>query len=819
LPGHLPALIGRGDCVAELRHRVLETSLLTLTGTGGCGKTRLALQVGLELVEAFFGGVWLVDLAPVSDASLVVQTVATVLGVQDRAHEPIADTLLAILEHKQILLVLDNCEHQIDTVANLAQRLLRACSGVRLLATSREPLGIQGEITWRVPSLALPNRLESPDLEQVAASPAVQLFIARTQAVDRQFDLTRENARAVAEVCARVDGLPLAIELAAATLRVLGVEELRNRLDDRFALLPSADRTAPDRHRTLQATLDWSHHLLTPAEQVVFRRLAVFAGGCNLEAAESACSGEPIVRGFVLQALTGLVDKSLVVKMEVGGTARYGQLETVRQYARHKLCDAGEEASVQCHHAEWCMALLSRAAPHFQSAEEKHWLTRLEAERNNLRAALAWCATEGNASSELGLGMLDMLGYVWWNQQQQTEGRGWIERILRLDRGPARIACARVLNWGAEFATQQGDLQRSNKLAEEGLQVCREIGYAAGEGVALTRLGTNADTSRLHDHGLTLLEEGLRICLHSGDERSIYYARHKLAEAYRLDGNLDSATRLIEDNLELATRREDRWGIAQAICQLGVVASAREDFGRAAGLLEQSLSLWRASGAVRGPHGALLQLGRVALAQGQPERARKLIGESLRMCRDAWHTRQMALCLHALASVAAVTGEPTRAATLFGAAAALAERVAMPLPVGPGSGYARCRAAAHDQIGAAAFDRAWATGSALPIDQALSEAEELVAGRVCADDRNLMRAPESAGPVSKPANSKKLGRLTTRQTEVLRLVAEGKTDRQIARELVLSEKTVGRHLEDLFARLNVSSRAAASVVAVRNGLA
>jgi non-specific serine/threonine protein kinase len=513
------------------------------------------------------------------------------------------------------------------------------------------------------------------------------------------------------------------------------------------------------------------------------------------------------------------VDKSLVSKTDIRGTARYGQLETVRQYGRDKLLGSGEQDQVQRKHAEWCQALANKAAPHFQTSEEQLWMSRLETERDNLRAALAWCSAGESVEVTTGLELADVLSYVWWKQQRPTEGLRWIDLVLQLDRGPARPTRVRVLNWGAEFATQLGSLQRSDELADKALQVSREIAYDAGEGVALCRLGTNSDTRHIHDRGIGLLEHGLQIALKSGDAFSSSYARHKLAQAYHIDGNLDAATRLIEDNLALFTRRHDPWGIVESMCHLGGIAISRGDYVRAASLLEQGLALLEPIGATRGRQSALLDLGRVALAQGDAERARNLIGESLRLCRDAGMMRQIALCLYALASVAGATDQPRRSATLFGAAAALSERVSIPLAVGPRAADAHHRAAVEQQLGAEAFAGAVDLGRALPLREALSLADEIVAAR--GFDSNVLAAKsESTTSFHEVPRSGKPERLLTpRQADVLRLVAEGKTNRQIAAELVLSEKTVGRHLENIYSCLGVSSRAAATVIALRRGLA
>lgn len=823
IPAHLSELIGRDQDVVALQDCLLqpESALLTLTGAGGCGKTRLALQVAFELVETFADGVWLVDLAPLGDPSLVVEAAAAVLGVRERSGEPILDSLITRLEPRHLLLVLDNCEHLIDASASLVAALLTACPMVRVLATSREPLRVQGEITWRVASLAFPDPRRRPALDEVVPSPAAQLFTARAHAVQRAFELTAENAQVVAEVCARLDGLPLAIELAAAQMRVLGVEQLRDRLDDRFRLLVGGSRTAPSRQRTLRATLDWSYQLLTLTEQVVLRRLAVFAGGFSLEAAEAVGSGEPIECGDVLEALTGLVDKSLVLTRASNGAARHGLLETLRQYAQDKLREAGEEAALQLRHAEWCLTLVEAVAPHVWAPQEASWLARLELEHDNLRSALAWCEREGGTTgSMIGLRLVDVLHELWFTRGQLTEGRRWLERVLGIAGGSPSPLRVRVLNCVAQFAWHQSDGQYSDERAGQALRLSRDLGYKPGEVVALIYLGSNADAQGEYEQAVVLLEEALRLCSEDADTSGAWLARNNLAETLRHYGEADRTARLVEENLALATQRGDAGGIAQAVRQFGLLAEAQGDYTRAAQQLEESLALFEATGAERGRHWVLLELGRVVHARGDPERARALMGESLRLCREAWDRRGIARCLEGLASLAATTGQPTRAVSLFGAASSLREVSATPALPSDRRVYAPGLAAARDLLDDEDFAHAWDEGKTMPLERAIADAGEFAGPPLPQNRNDTLGAPASAtDPGLPPGQNRRTGRLTARQAEVLRLVAQGKTDRQIAAELVLSEKTVGRHLESIFARLGVTSRAAATLVATREGLA
>ncbi|HEV2741795.1 MAG TPA: hypothetical protein VGV91_01430 [Rubrobacter sp.] len=395
LPLELSSFVGREKELAEVGRLLENNRLMTLTGTGGCGKTRLALAVAGELVDGFEGGVRLVELAPLADPSLVPQAVGSTLGVREQPGRSPTETLSDYLRPKKALIILDNCEHLVEACAELAETLLRSCPKLRVLATSREALGITGEVAWPVPSLSLPDLRRLPEIEGLPRNEAIRLYLERTAAVKPSFALTEQNAPLVARVCYQLDGIPLAIELAAARAKVLSVEQIADRLDDSFRLLSAGGRTVSPRHSTLQAAMDWSHELLSDEEQVLFRRLSVFAGGFTLEAAESACAGEDLGGDEVLGLLSHLVDKSLVVAWERDEQMRYRLLETVRQYGRDKLRGSGEDAELGRRHAAFFVTLAEEAERERSGPDQARWLVRLEAEHDNVRAALSWSLGEG----------------------------------------------------------------------------------------------------------------------------------------------------------------------------------------------------------------------------------------------------------------------------------------------------------------------------------------------------------------------------------------------------------------------------------------
>ena len=683
LPIQLTSFIGREQEIAEITRLLATTRLLTLTGSGGCGKTRLALQVAATLLEKFENGVWFVDLSALSDPALVPQAVASALSVPEQPGRTLAEALMGFLRSKSLLVVLDNCEHLVVSCAHLTEALLRVCPSLRILATSREALNIGGEVTLRVPSLSLPDPKAPVSAEHLMRYEAVQLFVDRVRIAQPAFALTGRDVPAVARVCRRLDGIPLAIELAAPRVTVLSVEQIAERLDDRFSLLTAGTRTALPRQKTLRATMDWSYGLLPEKEQVLLRRLAVFAGGWTLDAAEAVCAQEGVEEQEVLDLLAHLVDKSLVLVDERDSGLRYRMLETVRQYSRDLLLGAGESPAVRKRHLAWFLRLAEQAEPQLLGADQTVWFDRLELEHDNLRAALEWSLENGEAGA--GLRLAGAVGRFWEVRGHLAEGRRWLEVVLRASGVAPTAARAKALKAAGNLVSfGQGDYASGRAFYEESLAIWRQMGNREGIATLLGNLGFVA------------------YC--QGDDAS----GHALYEE------------------SLAIRREvgDKWGTALSLNNMGSVATRRGDYAKANVLLQESLDLWQQMGDKHHVAMVLTNLGLVACGQGDYRLARSFLRDSLAIRRDVGDNLGIPESLEGFAGLAAALGRARRAARLFGEAEALRERIGAPLPYSERARYDRNLATARIRLGDAAFAEAWAEGRAMEKEEAINDALE-----------------------------------------------------------------------------------------------
>jgi predicted ATPase/DNA-binding CsgD family transcriptional regulator len=811
LPLQVNRFIGREPELTAVRGLLATTRLLTLTGAGGSGKTRLALQVATDLLEEFTHGVWWVELAALSDPLLVPQAVASAVGIPERAGCTVAEALSDALRPKQLLLVLDNCEHLLAACVQLIETLLHTCSQVRVLATSREALTITGETIWLVLPLRVPDTYQPPPIEGLLTYEAVQLFVERARSVLPSFTLTPEHASAVVQVCRRLDGMPLAIELAAARIRALSVEQIVARLDDAYRLLTGGSRSALPRQQTLRAAMDWSYSLLSAQEQACFRRLSVFAGSFSLEAAEAICAGSPGEADDVLDVLSSLIDKSLVLMEERSGEARYRLLETIRQYGQDKLQECAEAAQVRRTHRDWYARLAEQAEAETLSCRAESVFDRLEAEHENLRAALGWSLEHQEA--ETAAQICAAIHRFWLFRGYMSEGRRFLERALSGFSEQTAVR-AQALNMAATLASLQDDYQTARTLAEESLQLSRELAERKQTGYALYILGRLARIEGNYAGAVTYFEESLALFRALGQQHDMALVLSGLGLAVLYLGEYERATALCEESLALSRELGEPHAIASWLTNLGIVMRARGDDKRAKELCEESLAMRRALLYKGGIAHTLTVLGRIALDQGEYSRATACYKESLTLRQETGEKEGIATALEGLAAVEGMQGQPVRAARLSGAASSLRTLLGAPLTPIDRSSYEQTVAAVRALLDEPTFLNAWTEGQAMTLEEAIAEAVQLRA-------REHIPPTTPPAPVETPSISPTRGNpfgLTAREIEVLRLLTQGLTTTHIAEQLMISPRTADAHVRSIYSKLEVTSRAAATRSAIEHQL-
>jgi predicted ATPase/DNA-binding CsgD family transcriptional regulator len=798
LPAPRDSFVGREREMVEIKRALAMTRLLTLTGAGGSGKTRLAVEVARDLVGAYSDGVWLVELAPLSEGGLVAQEVAGALEVSERPGEPLIDTLVDVIGSKNVLVVLDNCEHLVEGTARVVDALLDPCPRLRVLATSREPLGVGGEVLWRVPPLSLPATMgESdggPSVEGLMRYEAVRLFVDRARLRLPDFGLTQENVGAVARVCQKLEGIPLAIELATARMGTLAVGQVAQRLDTSLDLLKGASRTAAPRQQTLRATLDWSYDLLSEDEQTFFLRLSVFAGGWTLEAAEAVCSGDGIEHEDVLDLLGGLVNKSLVVAGTTTVDAvRYGMLEPVRQYAKEKLEQSGESEEVKGRHAAYFLALASDAEARWQGPEESTWLDLIEDEHDNLRAALSWSLEGGDPNS--GLRLAAALSWFWEMRGHLAEGTRWLEKALDKAGMVIPVARANAVRGLGDILQQRGDFEEAEARLEEALALYEELGDRAGIATSLVSLGYIAERRSDTARATALFEESLTVARESENRRIVPNVLNGLGLIAFDDGEFERAQALWEEAVELDRQLGSKMVASNVLMNMGYTELARGDRERATEHLEEGLAIGRQLGDKAVVSTGLLCLGIAATLRGQPNEAKGLLKASLAIEVELGNKIDIPEGLEALAGVAGALGEDLRAARLWGAAGALREETGVQWALAERMLHEPQLAAARSRIDRAIWETGFGEGQVMRLEEAVEYAlsEEGTA------------APEPPAP-GQPSADARSDALTRREEEVALLVAQGMTNRHIASRLTLSEHTVATHIRNILKKLGLHSR-------------
>ena len=842
LPSEPNSFVGRERDLADLGMLLADVRMLTLCGPGGVGKTRLAGRLASQLSERFGGGAWLVELADATDPALIAVRIAAVLGVREEPDRPVRETLADALRQRQLLLVLDTCEHLIEAIADIAHRLLTDCPGVRVLATSREPLRVRGETVWRVPPLALPPAGPGAlgPLAELAGSEAVRLFLDRAAAVRPGFALTAQNAPAVVALCRTLDGIPLAIELAAARMRALSAEQISGRLDDRFRLLASGDRTAPVRQQTLRAAVDWSHDLLTDSEQILLARLAVFAGW-TLEMAEQVCADDVVPAAQVLDLLAGLIDKSLVtLDGELHGRARYRLLDTIREYAAERLTEAGEVPATRQRHLRYMLQLAEEVMSGAFQRGDPPWpervamYERIETELPNFRGALGTALENGE--TEFGLRLCSALRAPWVVYGDVTEGTAWFDRFLGVptsdesDPVPPAIR-ARALTMSAELAFEQQDYAKVATAAQAAADLCASAGVPGSSG-ALRLLGLVSLRAGQPAQALASVQAAVDAARTDDDPWEEGLALTARATVLARLGQLDEASEAFAAALEVLADN-NQWGVAHAQYGSGSLARARQDNEAALRHFRSALALFAEIDARTEIARCLAGIGWVTLATGDLSSAAASLSQSLQLSLATGQRLGIARGLDAVAALAVAARDPATAVRLEGAAGAVRDIVG---PVRSAAAQSRLDDVlthARRQVGDERAAKLLAEGGRLSAHDAVSAAVEFAAalaerpepagaaadggphrgrpnhgrpndGRPH-DGRSHDGLPRPAVPAARQAPGTPV--LTARERQIAELIARGLSNRGIAAELVISPATAARHVANIFSKLGVTSRA------------
>jgi predicted ATPase len=735
LPLQLTTFIGREKQTGEIKQKLSQNRLVTLTGPGGTGKTRLSLQVAAELLDKFDDGIWLVELAPITDPELVPKTILLVMGVQEQPGKTQLDALKEYILGKQILIVLDNCEHLIESCARVITVLLNAAPKLRILTSSRETLGISGELSYPVPSLLLPDLVHLPDIEQLSQYEAIRLFIDRATSVQPAFTLTSQNSPAVAQICHHLDGIPLAIELAAARMKALTAEQIAARLDDRFRLLTSGGRTAPLRQQTLRTLIDWSYDLLSEPERILLRRISVFNGGFTLDAVENITGNQPIETNEVFDLLTHLIDKSLIIAENRNGEMRYRLLETIQKYAGEKLQECDELQVVKNRHLEHFLRLGEQTEKESQGSHQKSWLDKLETELDNLRTALSWTLESRNA--EASLRFLGALPRFWQLRSYLTEGLDWSEKLLAMEVNnsisePSNSYLAAKAHGFSEVASFWGacstrrmpvNIETLDGLLNESLTIYKQLRDLRGQANVLRMMASLALFQNHPDSALAAAKECLQLSRAVGDKWLIAEVlTNVLGFGAALLCDYESAKTYLAEALSLRKDLDDRDGATYTLILLGVAVLYQGNYDEAAKYLNEALVLSKEVGNVFMTGVTLSRLAPAVAGLGRDNLASQYLLDGLELSREINDKSFSVLCLNELGGLLGKWKQWELSAKLLGAASMQLEGV-LPIWVGPGV-HERYVTFVRNNLDEITFGGAWSYGQAMTLEDAIAYALE-----------------------------------------------------------------------------------------------